>query len=201
VTKVVSTTDAAAIDAARDVLVAGELVVIPTDTVYGLAALLDRPPAVEKIFVVKERDRDLAIPVLVDSLETAGAVGRFDDRAMRLARYFWPGSLTIVVPIKDAIEADLGGDGRSVGLRVPDHTFCLALLTETGPLAATSANPSGDATPTMPDTIVETFGDQVALYVYGGSRGGNPSTVVSLINGPELLREGSVGWSEIRQVL
>ena len=200
-TKVVSITEASAVGIATEALAAGELIVIPTDTVYGLAALLDRPAAVEKIFVLKERDRALAIPVLVDSLETALALGEFDERAKGLAGSFWPGSLTIVVPRKVALEADLGGDGRSIGLRVPDDGVCLKLLARTGPLAATSANPSGETTPIEANTIAMTFGNKVALYVDGGARGGNPSTVVSLVNEPRILREGSVGWSEIRQVL
>jgi L-threonylcarbamoyladenylate synthase len=201
VTKVVNVSDDQAIAAAADALAAGELVVIPTDTVYGLAARIDHPGAVERIFKVKRRGRDLAIPVLVGSLEAAEAIGQLDDRSRLIAGRFWPGSLTIVIPRRNSFETDLGGDGRSVGVRVPDDDFCLRLLERTGPLAATSANPSGDATPIVPTTIAGVFGDEVAVYVDGGARGGSPSTVVSLINGPELLREGSVGWSEIRQVL
>jgi L-threonylcarbamoyladenylate synthase len=201
VTKVVTTSDPKAIQAAASALSDGELVVIPTDTVYGLAARVDKQAAIDRIFTVKQRGRDSPIPVLVQSVKQTETIGELDDRARRLAQSFWPGSLTIVVPRRPDFEADLGGDGRSVGLRIPNDDFCLRLLSETGPLAATSANPSGDSTPTVPDTIAETFGDRVALYVDGGLRGGNPSTVVSLINGPVILREGSVGWSEIRQVL
>jgi L-threonylcarbamoyladenylate synthase len=201
VTRVVPESDSNAIDAASEALAAGQLIVIPTDTVYGLAARLDRPAAVENIFAVKERARSIAIPVLVDSTKAAAALGEFDYEATRVAEFFWPGSLTIVVPRREGFAADLGGDKRSVGLRVPDDEFCLRLLAETGPLAATSANPSGEATPVALDTIARTFGDRVGLYVDGGARGGSPSTVISLVNEPRILREGSVGWGEIRQVL
>lgn len=200
-TKVVNVSNEQSIAAAADALAAGELVVIPTDTVYGLAAHVGHPSAIEKIFTVKRRGRDVAIPVLVESLEEAEVIAQLDDRSRLIGNHFWPGSLTIVVPRKDSFQADLGGDGRSVGLRVPNDDFCLRLIRRTGPLAATSANPSGEGTPLGAATIVEIFGDDVAVYVDGGARGGNPSTVVSLVNGPELLREGSVGWSEIRQVL
>jgi len=120
-----------------------------------------------------------------------------------LAGAFWPGALTIVLARNPSLTATIGGDGTSVGLRVPHHPALALLLAETGPLATSSANSSGRPTPEAIQEIRATFGDAVAVYLDGGpAQGGPPSTVVRL-TGPEpvLLREGAVPFTKILQVL
>jgi L-threonylcarbamoyladenylate synthase len=197
----VSASDDRAIALALNALRAGDLVVIPTDTVYGLAARVDDSVAVERVFEVKRRAEGMALPVLVDSLIQAEQLGVLDESARSLAKHFWPGVLTIVVKRVPGFDARLGGDESTVGLRVPDLSFCLALLEEVGPLATTSANISGAEAPPSIGEIEHDLGDSVAVFVDGGHLKGRASTVVSLVGEPQLLREGSIAWSEIRQVL
>lgn len=174
---------------------------IPTDTVYGLAGRVDDPAAVESIFRVKRRTEGSALPVLVGSEMQAEQLGVLDEAARSLARHFWPGALTIVVRRVPGFDARLGGDESTVGLRIPDLGFCLKLLEQSGPLATTSANISGMETAPSIQEIQRDLGDDVAVFIDGGNLKGRASTVISLIGEPELLREGSIAWSEIRQVL
>lgn len=197
----VPASDDRAIAFALDALEAGELVVIPTDTVYGLAARVDDPAAVERIFRVKRRAEGVALPVLVGSLLQAEQLGVFDEGARSLAKRFWPGALTIVVRRVPGFEARLGGDESTVGLRIPDLAFCLTLLERVGPLATTSANISGADPPPSIQEVGHDLGDDVAVYVDGGRLNARASTVVSLVGDPEMLRDGSIAWIEIRQVL
>ena len=195
--------DPAARRAAAAAVEQGRLIVVPTDTVYGIAARLDRPAGLAAIFEAKARPFGLALPVLVSGLDQARALALLDERAEALAGAFWPGALTIVFARKPSLTATIGGDGTSVGLRVPHHPALALLLAETGPLATSSANTSGRPTPEVIQEIQATFGDAVAVYLDGGpAQAGPPSTVVRL-TGPEpvLLREGAVPFTEIRQVL
>lgn len=181
----------------------GGLIVVPTDTVYGIAARLDRPDAVAAIFAAKQRPPGLSLPVLVAAADQAGTLGAFDDRAEALARAFWPGPLTIVVARRPTMTADVGGDGATIGLRVPARPDLLGLLARTGPLATTSANRSGSPTPSTVEEILAVFGPDVAVYLDGGpSAGGPPSTVVSLTGpAPVVLREGAVAVEVILATL
>ncbi len=144
----------------------GELIVFPTDTVYGLGTRPDDPAATARVFEAKQRPRDLELPVLVATVETARSVAVFDDRAERLAGACWPGPLTLVLP-RDAAAAgwDLGGDPATVGVRAPHHPLALALLAETGPLAVTSANRSGGTPVETCDELQSLFGEDVAVYL------------------------------------
>jgi L-threonylcarbamoyladenylate synthase len=181
---------AQAIDAARR----GELIVFPTDTVYGIAARPDDAAATARLFEAKRRPLDLTLPVLVASIDDARAVGVFDERAERLAVALWPGALTLVVTRAQRSGAwQLGGDRDSVGVRIPDHRLARAVLSA-GPLATTSANRSGESPATTCEELHAAFGDDVALYLCDdGPLEGRASTVVSLL-GPELeiLRAGDV---------
>jgi L-threonylcarbamoyladenylate synthase len=172
----------------------GELIVFPTDTVYGIAALPDDPAATDRLFDAKRRPRDLTLPVLVGSLADARDVGVLDDRAGRLAAALWPGPLTLVVPrAPRSASWELGGDSGSVGVRIPDHPLARAVLAA-GPLATTSANRSGEPPATTCDELHAAFGDDVALYLCDEQPlVGRASTVVSLL-GPEpvILRAGDV---------
>ncbi|MFM8944495.1 MAG: L-threonylcarbamoyladenylate synthase [Actinomycetota bacterium] len=193
----------AVLDAAA-ALRSGDLVVMPTDTVYGIAARPDRPEATARLFAAKGRPRDLELPVLVPDLATARAVARMDARAERLAARFWPGALTIVAPRGTVSEGwDLGGDPTTVGLRVPRHPLALAVLALAGPLAVTSANRSGEPTPIDGEGVVAVFADAVAVYLLDEEPlAGAASTVVDLAHGTaRILRVGALDPDEVLAVL
>jgi len=172
----------------------GELIVFPTDTVYGIAAAPEDVRATARLFDAKHRPRDLTLPVLVGSIADARSVGVLDARAERLATALWPGPLTLVVPRTPRSEPwQLGGDDASVGVRIPAHALARAVLAA-GPLATTSANRSGEPPGTTCDDLHAVFGDDVALYLCDDAPlVGRASTVVSLL-GPEpvILRAGDV---------
>jgi L-threonylcarbamoyladenylate synthase len=181
----------------------GDLVVIPTDTVYGLAARPEVRGATAKVFEAKRRPRDLTLPVLVASVAEAGAIARMDARARALAALFWPGPLTIVLARGDRAAAwDLGEERETVGIRLPDHPVALSLLRITGPLAVTSANRSGEPTPPDCDGVRLALGPAVAVYLCAGRCTGAPSTVVDL-SGPQprVTRPGAVGIDDIQDAL
>jgi tRNA threonylcarbamoyl adenosine modification protein (Sua5/YciO/YrdC/YwlC family) len=180
----------------------GELVVFPTDTVYGIAARPDDPAATARVFDAKHRPTDLTLPVLVSSFEDARAVARLDDRAERLAAALWPGALTIVVPrTSRSRDWDLGGDPASIGIRIPDHRLARAVLGG-GPLATTSANRSGEAPATTCEELHDVFGDAVAVYLCDERPlVGHASTVVSLLgSSPVVLRAGDIDPAEVERL-
>jgi tRNA threonylcarbamoyl adenosine modification protein (Sua5/YciO/YrdC/YwlC family) len=182
----------------------GALIVLPTDTVYGIGTRPDDPAATGLLFAAKERPGDLTLPVLVPDVGAARNVGRLDERAERLAVACWPGPVTLVVPRSSASAGwDLGGDRDTVGLRVPADPLALALLAATGPLAVTSANRSGDPPARTCDELVAAFGDQVAVYLCQDEPlEGASSTVVDLAHGEAVvLREGRLGGDEVRRLL
>ena len=190
----------AEIEAAARAALDGELVVLPTDTVYGIGTRPDVPAATARLFEAKRRPTRLELPVLVPDLRTGTRLGRVDDRGVLLAAHFWPGPLTIVV-LRTELSApwDLGGNPATVGLRVPDHPTALALLRRTGPLAVTSANRSGAEPPSTVAGVRELFGDLVAVFLDGGSAGGLASTVVDLsAPEPRILRPGPVDDEVLR---
>lgn len=192
------------LDDAVAALLRGELVVFPTDTVYGIGAVPDEPLALARIFEAKLRPRKLTLPVLVPTMAAAREVAAFDDRAERLAGRWWPGALTIVLPRLERSRGwDLGGATDTVGVRIPHDPMALAVLAGTGPLAVTSANRSGDPTPTTCDEIVEAFGDLVSVYLCRDEPlVGAPSTVVDLAGEfPRVLREGAIPPQELELVL
>ena len=202
-TPVLDAADPAARQAAAAAAEQGRLVVIPTDTVYGIAARLDRPAALAALFEAKARPSGLALPVLVADVDQARTLAPLDERAEALAAAFWPGALTMVLARHPLLNAAIGGDGTSVGIRVPDHPALALLLAETGPLATSSANISGRPTPDTIDEIHALFADAVAVYLDGGpANAGPPSTVVRLTDHtPVLLREGAVPFTEILRAL
>ena len=173
----------------------GELVVFPTDTVYGIATRPDDPAATARVFEAKQRPSGLTLPVLVASIDDARSVARLDDRAERLAAALWPGALTIVAArAPRSREWDLGGDADSIGIRIPDHRLARAVL-DAGPLAATSANRSGEAPATTCDELHDVFGDAVTVYLCDERPlVGRASTVVSLLGpaAPAILRAGDI---------
>ncbi|MGZ4149130.1 MAG: L-threonylcarbamoyladenylate synthase, partial [Actinomycetota bacterium] len=179
-------------------------VVVPTDTVYGIGTRPDDAGATARLFEAKERPRGLTLPVLVASVEEARRVAVFDERATGLAAVAWPGPLTIVLPrTAEALGWELGGEGGTVGVRIPAHPLAAALLAATGPLAVTSANRSGEPPARTCDELVAAFGDAVAVYLCEDRPlEGRSSTVVDL-TGPEprVLREGEVTAEDLRRYL
>jgi L-threonylcarbamoyladenylate synthase len=184
-------------------LQAGEVIAVPTDTVYGLAVLLT-PGGVESLFALKGRPAELALPVIVGSIEQARTVASaWPEDAEVLAEQFWPGALTLVVPAPRAIASLVGADD-SVGLRWPGHRVLNALSAALGPLAVTSANRHGEPPATSVDELVASFASHTgpALAVDGGRCGGVASTVVDCTADPVgCLRDGGVPWDDVLAVL
>jgi L-threonylcarbamoyladenylate synthase len=195
-------TTLSAIDEIVAALEDGSLVVIPTDTVYGLAAHLGSASAIRAIFEAKGRADSKPIPVLGADVRQLEQVALFDDRARSLAQRFWPGPLTLILPRAEGFDADLGGgEKRTVGVRVPKQPRALELMRRTGPLAVTSANRSGEPEATTIDEARATFGDLVASYLDGGRCVGVPSTIVFLAGERRLLREGTIPAAHVLQML
>jgi L-threonylcarbamoyladenylate synthase len=187
---------------AIDALRAGKLVVIPTDTVYGIAALPAVPGAVDAVFAVKGRSRHKPLPVLGAGVAHLAGVVVIDDWARRLGARFWPGPLTLVLPRAPGFDEDLGGDRTAtVAVRVPDFAPALELLEATGPLAVTSANLSGEEPATTVAEARTALGAAVEVFVDGGRVAGTPSTVVALDPGPTILRPGGIPPERLLETL
>lgn len=190
---------------AAAILAAGGLVAFPTETVYGLGADARREDAVAAIYAAKSRPRFNPLIVHVADLAAAERIALFDERARRLARAFWPGPLTLVLPLRnDAGLAPMVSAGRgSVALRVPAHRVARALLAAFGgPVAAPSANPSGRISPTRADHVLEGLGGRIDAVLDGGACPvGLESTIVSLDGPARLLRPGAITADEIATCL
>jgi len=194
-----------ALSRAAEVLRKGGLVAFPTDTVYGVGALAFLEEAVERLFQAKIRDRGKAIPVLLSRVEELHRVVRtVPPAAWRLAASHWPGGLTIVLEKSPLVPDAVTGGGPTVAVRVPDHPLALRLIEVAGaPLAATSANLSGQRSPTTADEVEQSLGDAVDLLLDGGlCPGGIASTVVDMtVHPPKILRPGPIRWEDIAPML
>jgi L-threonylcarbamoyladenylate synthase len=197
--------DAAGRAAAIEVLRAGRIVALPTDTVYGIAVALDTPGGVEALFAAKQRPPDRGIMLLLADAAQAPAIGLWSPSAAALAEAFWPGGLTLVVPQRPDVPlpAALTGGAATIGLRVPDHDAPRALAAAVGPIPTTSANVSGIAEARDAAEIVAQLGDAIALVLDGGpAHGGPASTVVDCTaEPPRVLRIGAVPVAEVERVL
>jgi L-threonylcarbamoyladenylate synthase len=184
----------ASVDDAVRAALAGRLIVMPTDTVYGIGTRPDDPAATSRLFDAKGRSRELELPILVASRDDAERIARFDERARSLADEFWPGALTLVLRRTEASAGwDLGGDPATIGVRVPDHRVALAVLERTGPLAVTSANRSGEPTPASCGELRKVFGAAVEIYLCQDEPlAGLASTVLDLTGDVRVLRRGAV---------
>ena len=192
------------IEAAARAAMAGALIVLPTDTVYGIAARPDAPDAMERLFQAKGRSHEVAIAVLAASPLEARQVASHDERATRLARRVWPGPVTLVLPRAPRSAGwTLGGNPATIGVRVPNHSVAIDVLSRTGPLAVSSANRSGDETPATCEALRAVFADRVAAYLCdAGELRSRPSTVVDLTaDEPLVLRDGALGRSDIERLL
>jgi tRNA threonylcarbamoyl adenosine modification protein (Sua5/YciO/YrdC/YwlC family) len=189
------------LEAASAALRRGELVVLPTDTVYGVAADAFNPGAVDALLAAKGRGRDMPVPVLVANQEMLAAlVGDLPEAAKALTAAHWPGALTVVVRHTPHLSWDLGDARGTVAVRMPDDEIALDLIARTGPLAVSSANRSGHPpATTMLDARLQ-LGASVAVYLDGGPRpSGTPSSIVDLTGDePRLLREGALSADQLR---
>jgi tRNA threonylcarbamoyl adenosine modification protein (Sua5/YciO/YrdC/YwlC family) len=193
---------------ARAALRRGELVVIPTDTVYGIAADAFSPAAVQRLLDAKGRTRQSPPPVLVPSVETLEALAAaVPDAVRKLVDAFWPGGLTIVLTAQPSLAWDLGDTDGTVAVRMPDNRIALELLSETGPLAVSSANLTGQPAATTAVDAEAMLGDSVEVYLDGGESTSVSSTIVDATRliAPggtvTILREGAISREQLRDVL
>ena len=198
---------AAATEAAREAIEAGECIVLPTDTVYGIGADAFSPEAVQRLLDAKGRGRDMPPPVLIGepSLIRALAVD-VPEGAKELVERHWPGPLTIICRMQPSLRMDLGDNENTIALRVPDHELAREILRRTGPMAVSSANRSGQPAALTCDDAIDQLGEAVSVYLDGGElagSGGAPSTIVDFTrsdNG-EILRVGALSVGVIAETL
>lgn len=196
--------DAAAIAAAAMAVHRGDLVVLPTDTVYGLAADAFDPAAVQALLDAKGRGRQMPPPVLVSSVATLNALAtEVPDYVHSLVEEFWPGALTIICRQQPSLQWDLGDTRGTVAIRMPDHELALAILERTGPLAVSSANLTGRPAARTAGDAEQMLGESVSVIVDGGENGvGEASTIIDATGKePSVLRLGAVGYAALNVVL
>lgn len=196
--------------AARQAIGRGELVVTPTDTVYGVAADAFSPEAVQRLLDAKGRGRQSPPPVLIPSTDTLVALAsEVVPPVSALADAFWPGPLTIVLTAQASLSWDLGDTHGTVALRIPNHDLTLELLRETGPLAVSSANTTGDPAARNLEQAQAMLGDSIAVYLDAGELPGD-GTASTIVDGTRLtaeggslriLREGGISREAILEVL
>jgi tRNA threonylcarbamoyl adenosine modification protein (Sua5/YciO/YrdC/YwlC family) len=194
---------------ARQAIGRGDLVVLPTDTVYGIAADAFNPVAVQKLLDAKGRGRQSPPPVLVAGIDTMTALAEQVSPEMeKLADAFWPGGLTIVVAARSTLAWNLGETNGTVALRMPDHELVREFLSETGPLAVSSANLTGERAALTAAEALAQLGDSVSVYLDAGESSGSRvgSTIVDAtptVDGKpvRILREGTISRDAIRDVL
>jgi tRNA threonylcarbamoyl adenosine modification protein (Sua5/YciO/YrdC/YwlC family) len=194
----------AGLAAAKRALQAGQLTVIPTDTLYGLAADAFSPEAVAGLLQAKGRGRDMPVAVLVGSWHTIDGLSQgVSPQARELIRAFWPGGLSLVVRQAPSLAWDLGNTNGSVMVRMPLHPVAIELLREVGPLATSSANVSGQPAATTVAQANAQLGDLVSVYLDGGPCvTAVASTIVDLTaDSPRILREGAVPTAAVAEVL
>ncbi len=193
-----------AIEAASLAVQRGELIVLPTDTVYGVAADAFDPAAVTALLRAKGRGREMPPPVLVSAATTIDALAvRVPDYARTLVEKFWPGPLTIVCHQQTSLQWDLGDTRGTVAIRMPDLELAREVLERTGPLAVSSANTTGSPAATDADQAERMLGEHVAVLVDAGpSPGGEASTIID-VTGEQgrLLRRGALSLEELNAVL
>ena len=192
------------IDRAVEVLRNGGVVAYPTDTLYGLAVDPRSAVAVAGLFALKGRDAASAIPLIAASVAQARTAAEFSDLALKLAKSFWPGPLTIVLPASAVIRRELLGTGSTVALRVPAHPTAQALAARHGfCITSTSANRSGEPAATTAEQVSNELMNVIDLVLDGGpSPGGAPSTIVDVTGDrPRLVRAGAIAWERVLESL
>lgn len=194
---------------ARQAIAKGQLVVIPTDTVYGVAANAFSSEAVQLLLEAKGRGRQAPPPVLIPRAETMdGLAMNVPDAVRELAAAFWPGGLTIILDAQPSLTWDLGETNGTVALRVPSHPVALELLAETGPLAVSSANLTGAPAATTAQEAFEQLGARVEVYLDGGKAdAAMASTIIDAtglsraLGGIRVLRDGVIPAAQLREVV
>lgn len=194
-----------ALEEAAKWILAGRVVAVPTDTLYGLAVDPFNAAAVDALFAAKDRPAERAVPLIAcDRAQVETAIGALSPVAARLADRAWPGPLTLVVPAPRALAAGITGGTRTVGVRVPNQDVARAIARTAGrPITATSANVSGEPATDDPDRVERTLGDRIEMLIdVGRTAGGPPSTIVDVTGGaPRLVRAGAIAWDEIQRWL
>lgn len=185
------------IQKARNCIANGKLVIFPTDTVYGLAADPFNENAVKNLIKIKKRDPNKGLPVLVANIDLAHELVEFSSRAISLASQFWPGALTLVLPLKKSILNQVTGNRKTLAIRIPNHKVARHLA-ET-PIIGTSANISGQKPPITAEGAIKQFGESIEVVLDSGpAKKGRPSTIIDLTGkNPRLLREGSIKYTQL----
>lgn len=202
-TKLVSANTPNALTSALEILLSGGLVAFPTDTVYGVGSLVFHEQAIESIYIAKDRPIEKAIPVLIgDPTDLSKVADEIPIFAMKLIARFWPGPLTVLVPKKATLPEAISATS-TVGVRVPDHDIARALLRLAGPMAVTSANISGQPSPTTAQQVYEQLEGRIPMIIDGGETpGGVPSTLVDCTGDEiQVLREGPISKEQLLKAI
>lgn len=194
---------------ARAALGLGDVIVMPTDTVYGIAANAFDAAAVGKLLAVKGRDRSAPPPVLIANTAALDALAsEVPDIIRELVGKFWPGPLTVILPAQPSLQWDLGETHGTVALRIPANDYALELLRETGPLAVSSANKHGEPAPGNAQDAVAQLGDDVKIFLDAGEVGGEASTIIDAtgLTSPDklparIVRAGALSRAQLAEVL
>ena len=191
-----------AIPTAKRVIRDHGIIVFPTDTIYGIAADVFSPIGINKIYQVKQRPKDKALPVLIGDLcQLESLILPIGEKANRITKAYWPGPLTLVLLKGPNVPPELS-PYPTIGIRMPDLRFTLQLLQETGPLATTSANLSGSANPITVQDVIEQLDGQIDLILDGGPTPGSTASTVIDVTGPEIkiLRQGSTKIEDLENL-
>jgi len=204
-TTCLSAKDASTLGKAASILSNGGLVIVPTETVYGIAAMASDGLAIERIYQIKGRPENKALLAHVDGLEMAKTLATLNPLAEELIAKFWPGPLTLVLPKLESanIHENAGGGLPSIAVRCPDHDFTKSLITKLNqPLVAPSANFSGEPPPASLSELSEQIANNVDMIIDGGTCiSGQPSTLIDLTTDkPKILRQGALSRQKIEQV-
>lgn len=202
-TEIISLEAPDAIDLAADIIQAGGVIAFPTDTVYGIGASAFKTEAIDRIYQVKGRSSLKAIPILISSAAEADLITpALQETVQKIINHFWPGALTLVLPLLQGLPKNLSPT-PTIGLRVPDHSQTRDLLLRTGPLAATSANLSGQPSALTAEEVHLQLEGKIDLILDGGpAPGGQASTVLDCTGSKlNVLREGPIDWETIRGIL
>lgn len=176
----------------------GELVVVPTDTMYAVIGDPFHPDGPDRIYAARGATRDRPLPIVVHNPRQLPAFAEVGEQAQRLMAAFWPGALTLVCVAEESMSWDLGESEGTVAVRMPAEPLLLMVLSDTGPLACTAAATVGEEAPSTAAQAMASLGDAVALYVDGGPRPLRPSTVVDVSRGgAEVRRLGAVSADEV----
>lgn len=204
-TEILRAEDPGALERALELLQRGEVVAVPTDTVYGIAADGLNAGAVEKLFVAKDRPSHKAIVLLIGEYDDLAQVAAYvSPTAQHLAERFWPGGLTLIVNAQEGLPNNLRAESNTIGVRLPNSELVRSLARRLGrPLATTSANRSGGANPMTAQDVIGDLDGRIALVLDGGATPGNVASTVldCTVEPPRLLRAGAIPVAEIENVL